>query len=413
MFAKLNIQNWRQFESVDIDFHPRLTVLTGANGSGKTTLLHLLNRHWGWNVHFVSSPHPSRKLLKEYWAGFWGDGENGNGQASIDPRAKHLIGEVTYRSGRKAKLEIPKAVKEVFDVTISPLERISGVFVPSHRAPYVFRKIDQIPIKLDAKERIFEVYLSELKSHYTGSGRDFSPNYQIKRSLISLATFGYGNEAVERDEEAVNTYEGFEKILRIMLPSSLGFNDLKIKVPDVLLSTNTGDIAFDAVSGGVAAIIDMAWQIHMYSRIHEEFVVVIDEPEAHLHPALQQRLVPDLLRAFPRSQFIIATHSPFMVTSEVDSNVYVLRYNESNRVESTLLRRVNKAGTVDEILMDVLGVPSTLPQWAATKIETVLGRFIKVPISAESIESLRTELTALGMQHMFPEMLARVAEGQR
>src|SRR5207249_9216056 len=115
---------------------------------------------------------------------------------------------------------------------------------------------------------------------------------------------------------------GFQNVLRIMLPASLGFKDLKVRVPDVILATGTGEFALEAVSGGIAAIIDLAWQIFIYSQLHDEFVVVIDEPEAHLHPALQQRLLPDLLRAFPRSQFIIATHNPFMVTSVADSNVY-------------------------------------------------------------------------------------------
>ena len=55
-FRSLRIRSWRQFEDVSIAFHPRLSILTGANGAGKTTLLHLLNRHWGWNIPYVSAP---------------------------------------------------------------------------------------------------------------------------------------------------------------------------------------------------------------------------------------------------------------------------------------------------------------------------------------------------------------------
>lgn len=76
MFDRLRIRNWRQFESVDIAFHPRLTVLTGANGSGKTTILHLLNRHWGWNLQYVSSRRLDEVGVGKYRSGFWGHGED-------------------------------------------------------------------------------------------------------------------------------------------------------------------------------------------------------------------------------------------------------------------------------------------------------------------------------------------------
>ena len=47
-FKTLQINDWKQFQNIDIVFHERLTILTGANGSGKTTLLHLLAKHFGW-----------------------------------------------------------------------------------------------------------------------------------------------------------------------------------------------------------------------------------------------------------------------------------------------------------------------------------------------------------------------------
>ena len=39
------------------------------------------------------------------------------------------------------------------------------------------------------------------------------------------------------------------------------------------------------------------------------FAELIDEPEQHLHPGMQQRLLPALQRAFPLVQFIVATHT--------------------------------------------------------------------------------------------------------
>ncbi|MFC1718335.1 AAA family ATPase [Candidatus Poribacteria bacterium] len=37
-FKSLKINNWKQFDAIDIEFHDRLTILTGANASGKTIM---------------------------------------------------------------------------------------------------------------------------------------------------------------------------------------------------------------------------------------------------------------------------------------------------------------------------------------------------------------------------------------
>jgi recombinational DNA repair ATPase RecF len=34
MFTSMRVEDWRQFGLVDLAFHPRLTVLTGANATG-------------------------------------------------------------------------------------------------------------------------------------------------------------------------------------------------------------------------------------------------------------------------------------------------------------------------------------------------------------------------------------------
>lgn len=36
---RLNLKNYRCFESLSLDFHPQMTVLVAPNGQGKTTLL--------------------------------------------------------------------------------------------------------------------------------------------------------------------------------------------------------------------------------------------------------------------------------------------------------------------------------------------------------------------------------------
>lgn len=230
----------------------------------------------------------------------------------------------------------------------------------------------------------------------------------LKQSLISLAIFGYGGGAVEPNEEARQTFEGFQRILSIILPESLGFQRLLVRVPDVMLETETGSFAFDAVSGGISALIDIAWQVFLYSTLANKFVVAIDEPEAHLHPELQRSILPKLMKAFPMVQFIVATHNPFIVGSTKDSAVYVLGYDEDRRVRSHLLEDVNKAGTASEILRDALGLDSTSALWVEGTVRDTLNKFKQRPLSKQLLEELRAELDQVGLSKFLPDAIDKL-----
>jgi hypothetical protein len=63
-------------------------------------------------------------------------------------------------------------------------------------------------------------------------------------------------------------------------------------------------------------------------------VVVIDEVDLHLHPRWQRRVVRQLTKLFPGTQFILTTHSPSVVQGAIDfgHQVVVLREREEDGV---------------------------------------------------------------------------------
>ena len=60
------------------------------------------------------------------------------------------------------------------------------------------------------------------------------------------------------------------------------------------------------------------------SEYNVEGIVLIDEIETHLHIALQKKIMPFLTKFFPRLQFIITTHSPYILNSISNAKVYDL-----------------------------------------------------------------------------------------
>lgn len=478
-FKHLRLSGWRQFKSVEIDFHPNLTIVTGSNGAGKTTILNVLNAHYGWQGQLVSTPMSAGAIgggytyLSDLWdvdlipltslfleheatkraaldsakggmtAEYLEQLESQLGQvlSQISPKKRgslatafvrwvdsgrfdpidmtaaeqkdnRPIGQVGFIDGTISQILVPTKVTTSYQVQFSPRQQVKGLHIPSHRPIYAYQPVQSIATAPKGREQMIAQYTEIIRNRYMGHHHERTPNYYIKETLITLATFGYGNQVVDAVPEYLSLFEDFQKVLSLVLPPTLGFQRLSIRIPEVVLVTKTGDFSLDAVSGGLASIIDIAWQLFMYSPKGESFVATYDEPENHLHPELQRSFLPNLLKAFPAVQFIVASHNPFMVSSVPGSNVYVLRYDETNKVVSKLLDTVNRAGTANEILRDVLGLEYTLPLWVEGELDKIVAEFEKEPITPEGLDRLRAKMKALRLDQYVPETIAKLVDAK-
>ena len=214
---------------------------------------------------------------------------------------------------------------------------------------------------------------------------------------------------MQADTELYNCFKGFEHILKLILPQTLGFKKIGIRNYEIVLETESGDFMLDAVSGGVSAIIDLAWQIYNYSfEQDEEVTVLIDEIENHLHANMQRSILPDLIKAFPNIQFIVSTHSPLIIGSVKDSNVYAFRYNLDKKIYSEQLDLINKAKSATEILNEVLGVPFTMPIWVEHSLNDITERYTNNELTKDSFQRMRMELKQLGLENLMPLALEKV-----
>ena len=159
----------------------------------------------------------------------------------------------------------------------------------------------------------------------------------------------------------------------------------------------------DAVSGGVSAIIDLGWQIYTYSGLNSDAItVLIDEVENHLHATMQRSILPSLISAFPNVQFVISTHSPLIVGSVKDSNVYAFRYNELKKIYNEKLDLVNKAKNANEILNEVLGVPFTMPIWVEDSLNRIIDKYTNIEVTPTLFKQMREELKNQGLESLMP-----------
>ena len=292
---------------------------------------------------------------------------------------------------------------------------VNGVNVQAHRPPPTYNQVTTIPTNPLVPELAYNNFFNEVRGREQGNYNVGGSLLRLKEALISMAMFGPGNVNVSPNEQLNRTFLEFGVILQKLLPPEIGFRKIAVHLPDVVVETSSGTFVLDAASGGLMSIIEIAWQVFLFSRFHEQFTVLIDEPENHLHPSMQRQVLGALVSAFPDVQFIVATHSPFIISSVEDSHVYVLQSHENRTSKGGIIRseRLNldeKAGTANDVLRDVLGVSITLPIWAASSLENIAKNFTFDDLTRDRLDELRTKLAEAGLSELYPETLAKISE---
>nr|VFK17614.1 MAG: Predicted ATP-binding protein involved in virulence [Candidatus Kentron sp. LPFa]VFK32627.1 MAG: Predicted ATP-binding protein involved in virulence [Candidatus Kentron sp. LPFa] len=133
------------------------------------------------------------------------------------------------------------------------------------------------------------------------------------------------------DEEAVRAIDGwfdrFESRLKVLFQSP----DLQLRFDrknynfEIFEEEGKLPFGFNQLSDGYSAILSIVSDLLLRMEGHGagthagvydlEGVVLIDEIETHLHVALQKEILPFLIDFFPKIQFIVTTHSPFVLSS--------------------------------------------------------------------------------------------------
>jgi predicted ATPase len=141
----------------------------------------------------------------------------------------------------------------------------------------------------------------------------------------------------------------------------------------VMVKTPDGDVPVESLSQGMTSL--LSWVGILLQRLYEihygdpdvsdptqEYALVLmDEIDAHMHPAWQQALVGKLKKLFPKIQVLASTHSPLVVGGmPVDQVVRFVR-SPSGEVTMAHIDEDMTLGRADQILTgDLFGLPTTL-----------------------------------------------------
>ncbi len=138
----------------------------------------------------------------------------------------------------------------------------------------------------------------------------------------------------------------------------------------VLFKTKDGWFKYTELGFGYQSM--LSWVVDLSKRMFDNFpnsenpllesaVVLVDEIDLHLHPKWQREVISYVSEIFKNIQFIVTTHSPLVIQSMQEVNLYVLRRDDDDKITVERSPITNFSGwTVEEILRDTMKLDSDI-----------------------------------------------------
>ena len=157
----------------------------------------------------------------------------------------------------------------------------------------------------------------------------FLANWEVKSALSQQK----GDYTVVK--ELTDWKIQFVKSLKVLLDDES--TDIEFNVSTLnyeIIQKGKERFSFRDLSSGYSSILKvfsdllMQTEVSIYSPNSISGYVIIDEIDVHLHISLQRKVLPFLSSLFPKVQFIVSTHSPFVLMSVDNAVIFDLEKNE-------------------------------------------------------------------------------------
>lgn len=319
----LHINHVRHLKNIEIQLSPKKRqhlILTGRNGSGKTSVFDALK----WYLYLLPLGEVGLLSFSAYYPDFLTHLSNSLSSDlsnyTFDISSPHMANPV---SDTDEKLSSWFGISVSFAGSPDDLKKqmLKGSFITAcYGAVRNYRAENPPHI-----EKIL------LKDNYQMSEH---PGQLFVKYLVGLKTKEALYRTSHQNGKAKKIEDWFknltETLRKIFSDDHLTLNFDIENLAFYISETGKEPFSFDTLSSGYAAILDIVTDliIRMEKNHSGKFdipgIVLIDEVDAHLHLSLQKDILPLLTGLFPRIQFIVTTHSPFVLGSAENTVIYDL-----------------------------------------------------------------------------------------
>lgn len=349
---KIEIKENRNIQKLDIPLSQEVRkhlIFTGQNGSGKTTTLKeinsLLNKFIGngfaiiqdlqydiknsekriaRNNQFIKEYNKEIKTNKRQKEALERNDNNKQRIIQLDNNIKISHANIIKSENRieEYEQEILRDKKEIEDfskvnLTFSNQDEIyESIVNKKFILAYFDAKRENLPTVSTA---IQNIKLTTDNSTDTKQLHKKFIEYMVKKrtDMLNDKYDGDGKKA----EAIEKWFKNFEDTLkRLFNESSLELKyyseELNFKIEYQGKSFGLNELS-DGYSSLLAILIELILRMEAHNvKVYDmQGIVLIDEIETHLHGDLQKKVLPFLIDFFPKIQFIVTTHSPFVLSS--------------------------------------------------------------------------------------------------
>ena len=135
--------------------------------------------------------------------------------------------------------------------------------------------------------------------------------------------------------------------------------DINGLTKEILFSVDSKSLSIYNLGFGTSQILPIIFQLLLYSNSHN--LVIIDEPEIHLHPSAQSKLADFLFQmAVLNKNLIIETHSEYIIDRLIFLSIKYSKFK--NRINLNWINKIRSECVKTEIKFDDLGYIQNLPK---------------------------------------------------
>ncbi len=320
--TQINIEKVRHLEKITIPLDKdkrKHLILTGKNGSGKTSVLEAMVKYV---ESFLGKNGTSLEHTKNMYNRYLEEFNRLNLPEDSEENRKRI-----YET--KKSLEFWKNELKMLDPGVL-LDSTSDVLLKEkcERGNFIFAYYKaEREFQVEEYKNIEKI---QFQDKYSVTEK---PGSKLTKYLVDLKATQAFTKNDEKNEKINKWFHAFENILKTIFENDdleLQFNDETFQFS--ICESDREPFDFNTMSSGYAAIFDiindLIIRMEARSGLRTEFdmegIVFVDEIETHLHLELQKKILPILTGLFPNIQFVITTHSPFILSSLDNTVIYDL-----------------------------------------------------------------------------------------